>query len=210
VVAATASTQHLVEVGMASRPHPRELLSGDAALVVPTQHGVLLAVADGLGHGAAASVAAELALSTVRERAGDDLEKVLGACHAILRHSRGCVISLALVADCEMTLRWSGVGNVDGVVRHASGGSRRFVSSPGIVGAGRWRPNSQVATFGRGDLLVMATDGIRADGLDLSDARGTPATLAASILAQHARENDDALVLVARRRGGPAGRGAGS
>jgi hypothetical protein len=49
-----------------------------------------------------------------------------------------------------------------------------------------------------GDLLVLATDGIRAgfaQGLALGDP---PQQIADGILARHLKGNDDALVLVAR------------
>ena len=49
-----------------------------------------------------------------------------------------------------------------------------------------------------GDTLVLATDGIRsafAEGLDVA---APPREMAAGILARHAKDTDDALVLVAR------------
>ena len=51
----------LIAWGVASRPSPGEVASGDLHLIQPTMDGVLLAVVDGLGHGDAARAAAKSA-----------------------------------------------------------------------------------------------------------------------------------------------------
>jgi phosphoserine phosphatase RsbX len=48
---------------------------------------------------------------------------------------------------------------------------------------------------------VLATDGIRSRFADAIDAREPPRRIAARVLAEHARDSDDALVLVARYTG---------
>jgi len=48
---------------------PGQALSGDLYLVKPLENGVLVAVADGLGHGQPAAEAASLALQAVEEDA---------------------------------------------------------------------------------------------------------------------------------------------
>ena len=98
-----------------------------------------------------------------------------------------------------------GVRDVRGILRRAesSGMEReeRLVSRRGVVG--RWLPPLSTQTLGiaRGDLLVLATDGID-PGFELAIAPGVmPGSLAERILSTHARHADDALVLVARYRG---------
>lgn len=196
----------LLEVATASRPHPSSTVSGDASLALPTRSGALLAVVDGLGHGAGAHHAAELALTAVREQADCDLESIVDACQVAVRKSRGCVIGLvALAADAEM-VQWVGVGNVEGAIWRSDGGRRRLIGRPGIVGMGRQSVRIENLAFAPGDVLALATDGINPDGLDTPSVRGAVAETAAGILADHARADDDALVLVARRaRGSPRG-----
>jgi serine/threonine protein phosphatase PrpC len=83
-------------------------------------------------------------------------------------------------------------------------GRRRatLITRGGIVGSELPRPNLQVLPVAPGDTLIFATDGIRdgfAEGLP-SDA--TPQQQADHILGGYGKGTDDALVLVARYRGG--------
>ena len=59
-----ASDRPPYEYAMAGRALARERQSGDAALVLPTGAGALVAVVDGLGHGDEAALAAGAAIST--------------------------------------------------------------------------------------------------------------------------------------------------
>jgi hypothetical protein len=68
----------------------------------------------------------------------------------------------------------------------------------GVVGYQLPALRASVRPISPGDLLVFATDGIRAEfaqGLVLGDP---PQQIADGILARHLKGNDDALVLVAR------------
>jgi phosphoserine phosphatase RsbX len=190
----------LWEVATAFRPHPASTVSGDASLAVPTHAGALLAVVDGLGHGEEAAQAADLAITAVRERAECDLESIIEACGVAIRRSRGCVIGLvALARDAEM-LQWVGVGNVEGVIWASGGGRLRLTGWPGIIGMGRQPVHVRSLAFAHGDVLALATDGINPEGLDSANVAGAVAETAAKILRDHARDDDDALVLVARRQ----------
>jgi phosphoserine phosphatase RsbX len=52
-----------------------------------------------------------------------------------------------------------------------------------------------------GDMLVMATDGIRSGFISSADPVLSPEIIASRILEEHCRGNDDALVVVARYEG---------
>jgi hypothetical protein len=54
-------------------------------------------------------------------------------------------------------------------------------------------------------LLILATDGISPRFVDLVTPDGDLDDMASAILARHARDTDDALVLIARYRTGGAG-----
>ncbi len=186
----------------ASRARDGEKESGDRCVVTAQTDGALLAVADGLGHGAEAALAADLAVRTVERYAGDPLIEIVKRCHQSLLRTRGVALSLARWDAKDRVLTWIGVGNVEGVLLHANGGatlaSHRLVLRGGVVGVRL--PAllvTPVVVAGTG-LLVLATDGIEGGfdkGLFLS---GRPEPLAAQILARHSRNTDDAMVLVAR------------
>jgi hypothetical protein len=103
-------------------------------------------------------------------------------------------------------LSWTGIGNVAAnlVVKSPSGvlirSSARLVG--GIVG---YRipetVHTQTVSMRPGDLLVMTSDGIGGDFLDDIDFSAPALAIADQILNNHAKDNDDALVLAARHRG---------
>src|SRR6266571_254576 len=133
---------------------------------------------------------------------------LLERCHVALKGSRGVVMSLAFANRHQNALTWAGVGNVDCMLFHVGAAPPAkptragLVTWGGIVGSELPEVRAQVVPLARGDVLIFATDGIRegfSDGLQLE---APPQQLAEHILSQHGKGTDDALVLVARYRGG--------
>jgi len=190
---------------VASRARPGETESGDRCVVATQADGALLAVADGLGHGAEAAVAAELAVRTVERHSSEPLVEIVKRCHQSLLPTRGVALSLARWEARDRVLTWIGVGNVDGLLLNGQGGkapvSHRLVLRGGVVGARLPTLLVSPVVVSGGGLLILATDGIAGGfetGLDLSRQ---PKILADQILARHSRNSDDATVLVARIEG---------
>lgn len=196
---------NLVEWGVAERKKPGETLSGDLHLFKPLETGVLLAVADGLGHGEAAAEAARLALNVVEEHSYKPLAEIMENCNRKLRGTRGVVMSLAFLNALNSSMEWLGVGNVEGVlVRPAPDGkpAREYLLlSRGIVGGQLPPLRTAVLEIVRGDTLVFATDGIQRGFKDGMVLLKGPQETAQNILARDGLENDDALVLVATFQG---------
>lgn len=196
---------NLVEWGVAERRMAGETLSGDLHVVKPLGDSVLLAVADGLGHGAAAAEAARLALETVEACAHQPLAQVLENCNQKLHQTRGVVMTVAMLNALDNSMEWLGVGNVKGVlVRSMPGGkavTECLLLSSGIIG-GKLPPlRASALKISSGDTVVLTTDGIRQgfeDGLVLS---ASPQKTAESILRRDGLDTDDALVLVAKFQG---------
>jgi phosphoserine phosphatase RsbX len=198
---------NLVEWGVAERHMPGETLSGDLHMVKSLETGVLLAVADGLGHGKAAAETARLALNAVEENAHKPLVEVMENCSRKLRGTRGAVMSLAVLNVLNNSMEWLGVGNVEGVlVRSAPDGKparESLLLSCGVVGG--QLPPLRTASLGitRGDTLVFATDGIQRGFEDSMVLLKGPQETAQDILDRDGLATDDALVLVATFQGGP-------
>lgn len=197
----------IIEWGVAAKQMPGERISGDLHLVKLVDHGVLVVVADGLGHGKPAAEAAELAISVAAECAYDPLIRMLEHCDQRLRRTRGAVMSLAFFNAVNSTITWLGVGNVVGVlIRSASDGNNSKESlalSAGVVGVRIPRLRSNVLPVAPRDTLIFATDGIRPGFEERVNFSRTPAETARGILEHDALETDDALVLVAYYRGRP-------
>jgi phosphoserine phosphatase RsbX len=196
---------HILEWGVAKRCMAGETLSGDLHLVKPLENSILVAVADGLGHGKPAAEASRLALDTVDEYSHKPLVQVVEHCSRRLRETRGAVMSLALLNGLDNSMEWLGVGNVEGVlVRSVLDGKpakESLLLSRGVVGRRLPPLRPSAVKVGRGDTLVFATDGVRPGFEDSMILFQRPGETARGILARDGLGTDDALVLVATYQG---------
>src|SRR5262249_38848037 len=132
-------------------------------IVVPTSNGTLVAVVDGLGHGADAAEAARIAISIIQKYAADPLIALIRHCHDSMRYTRGAVMSLAFFSRQNL-LNCISIGNVQGVLFSARNGGKHqsIIIRGGVVGS-HLPPLQPVALpVSVGDTLIFATDGIRA------------------------------------------------
>lgn len=176
--------------------------SGDSYVVAPTPRGMLVAVIDGLGHGAEAAGPAAIAAAEVTKRANEPVVAIVHYCHQALLQTRGAVMSLAAFDFVERTMTWIGIGDVAGVLifgdTTVSPAHTVLVHRGGIVGSTMAPPRPWIVPLHDGDTLVFATDGVKRGfetGLLLHPE---PSSMANLILDRHAKGSDDALVLVAR------------
>jgi len=199
----------LLDVGVASTALTGHRESGDLHLVRPGDGGdsVLVAVVDGLGHGQEAAVAARIAIDTLDRHAAATVPHLIQHCHEALIGTRGVVMSVAQFDAARDTMTWVGVGNVAGVLaagdREGRTSSTALVTRAGIVGSPSVDPPARpwVIPIQPDDILVLATDGLRADFVDDIVASQDPQTTATRLLERHAKGTDDALVLIARYLG---------
>lgn len=196
-----------VEWAVASAAIAGESQSGDAHVVRSVGPRVLLAVLDGLGHGAEAAAAAQLAVHSLETAIAVSVITLVRDCHQALRGTRGVVMNLACFDAGEETLSWMGIGNVAGVLFRADTTAvpRResILQRGGLVGARLPLLRASVTAIRPGDVLVFATDGVDPGFAFRHPIAGEPAArLAERILTVHGRDTDDALVMVARFRRG--------
>jgi serine phosphatase RsbU (regulator of sigma subunit) len=200
------SSPSAVEWGVATVPLPGQTESGDLHLVITSPKGVLVAAVDGLGHGAEAATAARLAVTTLREHAEDGFLPLIERCHEALKGTRGAAISLAFLDSLNRAMTWLGVGNVEGFLLRADQGANpgrdHVMLLGGTLGYKLPTLRATVTTIAPGDTLVFATDGIR-HGWELEvTLEDEPQRIADRICSRYSKGTDDALVLVARYRGG--------
>jgi len=194
-----------VDWAVALRPHPSQSVSGDGFVVRRFEGGVLMAVVDGLGHGSEAALAASLCVEVLSAGAELPMVTMLRNCHERLRGTRGATASAVAVDFARDAMTWSGVGNVLALLLRSDGptgsNSETLVQRAGLLGSGAPSPIASTVTLRRGDTLVLATDGIGAGFERLARHGGPPQAVADRILKGHAKDTDDALVLVARYTG---------
>jgi negative regulator of sigma-B (phosphoserine phosphatase) len=191
--------------GAFGRPIEGELVSGDAYRIRNMEHGRLIALADGLGHGAAAAEASQKALSiidgyVIGHESEVDLMDLLRLCHAGLVGTRGAVMGL-----CHLNLKdriWSSlvVGNITlRVLSHRRlnpipGGGIVGYKLPKVVHIAEW-------PYCEGDIFISHTDGVKEDyGMDsLARDQGLSVEQAAErIIEKYGAKTDDATVIVGR------------
>jgi negative regulator of sigma-B (phosphoserine phosphatase) len=194
----------VLDWSVAAKPFPGEIDSGDDAVVAPLPDGALVAAVDGLGHGAAAAHAAARAVELLRTHATEPLVLLVNRCHEALKGTRGAAMSVARFCVRDDTMTWLGVGNVEGrLVRGRNGhpSNETLIVPGGAAGFQLQRLRTETHDVQPGDTLVLATDGIDFRFADSLDVIGSADEIATGILREHARPNDDALVLVARYLG---------
>jgi anti-sigma regulatory factor (Ser/Thr protein kinase) len=191
-----------VDVAGLMLPYPDEEECGDGWAARPTASGMRVMLCDGLGHGRKAreaSAAAEAAF----ESADDSLEAAAERIEMALAETRGAVALLCDVPAAGGELRYTGRGNIAGYVWERTQ-TKRLMGRDGHFGAGSRRTHhTDALPFGEGATLVLASDGLKTIR-DLSPYPGLaardPLTIAALLLRELPRGNDDVAVLVARRR----------
>jgi len=201
-----------LERGVAAATLKGEYRSGDLAVLEAFEGGALVAVIDGLGHGAEAADAADAAAVVLREHRAEAPDTLVRRCHEALRRTRGAVMTLARLElePGAARLSWTGVGNVEGRLlravpdpAHPPGRAESAFIHSGVLGYSLPRVRLSSSRLAPGDLIVFATDGVKSGFLD--DLAGGPAersvqALADRLLAEHSRGTDDALVVAVRLR----------
>jgi anti-sigma regulatory factor (Ser/Thr protein kinase) len=191
------------EVAILGRPCKGERVSGDQAGFERTEGGLLLFVADGLGHGPEAREAADRALVSARRSSGIGSVDLLQATDTALARSRGAVMAVANLDEARTTVDFAAVGNVmTQVVRFRQ--TRMFTGSSFVLGMPTPAPKRIAAEYipvAADEVIVMCSDGISSratleDRRDLLHASSL--AIAHHVLETFGQNNDDATVLVAR------------
>ncbi|CAK0766549.1 phosphoserine phosphatase RsbX [Gammaproteobacteria bacterium] len=187
----------VLDIGVVWRPFPGETMCGDAGQFWWEGSRLMLALADGLGHGPEAQRAAYRALDFLKLQTDLPLLARVTACDQALLDTRGIALGLVAVEPSRQQLSFLGVGNIRALVRGPK--TRRLVCGYGIVGAGFDTPFLDKAPFVPGDEIILTSDGIE-DLFDPSriNAQSSAQSRADALLHAFALARDDAAVLVCR------------
>lgn len=200
----------ILEWSTAVQVREGEVLSGDHYLICQAGDRVLVAVVDGIGHGPEAADASRMAVSMLEAHASEPLVSLFSLCHRELKNTRGVVMSLATFDGASNSLSWLGVGNVLGRLLRADKMSlyseEELLTYSGVVG----HEIPPVLIFSvlpvsKGDVLILATDGVSQDFTKSIHIGRSSHQLANDILSKHSKGTDDALVIVAKYRKDPIG-----
>jgi anti-sigma regulatory factor (Ser/Thr protein kinase) len=201
-----AARDALVDVGAVCLPIDGETVCGDGWAVVQTAERAVILLVDGLGHGASAAEAADVAIERFRTLVARSPREIVTELHEALRGTRGAALAVADVtaAPDGATVRLCGVGNTVATLV-SEGSPRALPSMNGTAGLQVRAMQEFTQPWTAGTMLVLHTDGIttrwRADAYRGILARD-PAILAAALQRDHTRGRDDATVLAFRLRTG--------
>jgi len=181
-----------------ARPLAGQDECGDAYAVRRTERGLLLMLADGLGHGTLAARASSDCVRSFRDSTEASPAALLQQMHRTVSATRGAAVAIAHVDPAGRRMTYAGVGNIAG--RIVDGRQRRgLVSTPGIVGHNLRTVQDVTYELAPHAWVVMHSDGLT-DKWDLDTYPGlltrSPLVVATTLLRDAGVRRDDASVLV--------------
>lgn len=194
------------QVGAICVPIEGEEVCGDNWAIAARQGALTLMVADGLGHGPDAAIAANAAVYLVAQHADQSPSIILQRAHNDLHGTRGAAVAVSKIDPGNTRLTFAGIGNISVCVSYTDS-SRHLVSHNGIVGSNLRKLQEFSESWDSDALLIAHSDGINTRwNLDLyPELRYChPGLIAAVIYRDFSRERDDATVVVIREAGNTA------
>ena len=172
---------------------------GDTGVIRVYGNTCFFALVDVLGHGKGAHEVAVVIESYLLENYSRDLVDLMNGLHSHLKGSRGAVALLGRLNLLDGGMHYVGIGNITARlygVAHVS-----FVSRDGVIGYNILAPKEQQAEMHPGDILILSSDGVK-EHFDLvfypDLLKGSARKIAADLLDQLGKDNDDASCIVLR------------
>jgi anti-sigma regulatory factor (Ser/Thr protein kinase) len=197
----TAAHPGTLKISAVNLPKPGEEVSGDAWGVVHLPDSVVILLADGLGHGVEAHIAASEAVRMLRLHPDLPPAALLDRVHGALRSTRGAAVAVAKVDLRYAKLTFAGVGNLAGRIYSGSEPRHGLASSNGTAGHQIGKLREFVYPWPTDGLLQLHSDGLlSATGLEPYPglAQRDPALIAGVLYRDFARGRDDSTVVVAK------------
>lgn len=191
-----------LEVGAATRRHPATAVNGDTFVVKQWDASILVAVIDGVGHGRFAHRAAQAARQFVESHFDQPLPAIFLGAGRACRATHGVVMALARFDWAVARLVFASVGNVQARVLGASI-PMSFIVRRGIVGLNAPNPAVTEHDWDPQNVMVLHSDGLSSGWRweDFQRVWSEPAgAIARRLLVTLARDDDDATVLVVKRK----------
>lgn len=186
-------------IGVISVPKVGEEVCGDAWAAAETATTRTWMVADGLGHGGQAAIAATEAVRIFNRNPTEPVPSMLERLHTGLRATRGAAVAIARVDLATARVTYGGIGNIAGTLV-AGQDVRRMISLAGTAGHVARRVQAFDYPNASG-WIVMHSDGL-ASSWSLERYAGLaashPVLIAAVLYRDFKRTRDDVTVLVAR------------
>lgn len=189
-----------LEIGVISEPLAGEEICGDDWGIRALPEGMLIMVADGLGHGTLANEAAQEANRVLAETRYFEPHKILDEVHGVLKKTRGAAVAVAKLDLDKKLLCFAGVGNISASIVSPES-SRGLASHNGTLGQHAARFQEFTYPWNSNSILIMHSDGL-GTRWDLKRYPGIwnrhPSIIAAVLHRDFCRGRDDVTVFVAK------------
>ncbi len=176
------------------------------SVVKSTPSGFLIAVIDATQDGKDGNMAAKAAAEIFEGFTHHSLVDLFNRADRCAKETGGCSISAAIFNTSYHTANWFGVGNVQGFLYHRSPTADPRYNwlklQQGFVGDNQFTIRDTTYPVRMGDVLILATTGIKPEFAGAMPIEGKPRVIADALLAEYARPEDDSLMLVTRYLGG--------
>lgn len=190
------------EFAVRATPMKGQVECGDAWSVREFGARQLICIVDGLGHGPLAAMASARAIAVFEAARPDDTPAaIMTRAHEQLKETRGAVMGILALDRQANTADYCGIGNIAAAI-HLGTESRHLLSIEGTVGYRMRGTRTQTVPWESTAVAVLYTDGLsgrwgpaRYPGL----LSRHPSLIASVLFRDHARDTDDATIVVARR-----------
>jgi len=184
------------DIGAASRAFPGLHVNGDAFVIKHWDGYSLVAVIDGVGHGTYAHKAAISAKAYIETHFRQDIAHLFMGAARACRATRGVVMTLVVLDWSNREIHYAGIGNIETRTCNTSQDKQLSIRR-GIVGVKMPVVRVSKESWNEGAIMVLHSDGISSKWQWQQLLIHESATaIAQRILRGHARDNDDATVLV--------------
>lgn len=191
------------EIGAVCLAKSGEDVSGDNWAVSPAgDDGLVIMVADGLGHGPGAATASLAAIQLLPEQAKYNPRAIIEAAHPALFHTRGAAVAVVKLDPARQVAQVASVGNVAGAILQPDG-VRRLTAYNGTVGHQLNKFQEFSYPWSAEALLLLHTDGL-GTRWNLDTYPGLthrhPGLIAGVLYRDFNRGNDDVTVVVVKQK----------
>lgn len=188
-------------IGAVNVSMPGEEVCGDSWGFARNDQDLIILVADGLGHGTEARLAAIEAVRQLHENPELPPKELLLRVHQALHSTRGAAVAIARIDCIRGKLTFAGLGNISARIYAGSESRQNLVSFNGIAGHQCDRVQEFNYAWPDDGLLVLHSDGLStATGLEPYPglAARDPALIAGVLYRDFCRGRDDATVVIVK------------
>jgi len=196
---AAAFAPYSWELGLSARPRPGYSVSGDRALSVPCERGLLLGILDASGHGPRADEVANRCSEIFSRATHANLPRLLAEMDSALLGSLGDAAGLIHLDTTDGSFTYLALGNTR--IGHIGLAPWTGFSNEGVLGGGIRRSAVQTGQLCRDDILLLWTDGLPESGciaLATSLSFRPAQDIASALVSKLAKPYDDAACIVLR------------